>query len=118
MASRAPSAARLGSFCRPLGLLLPPAWAPSAARFADESTTLGLGLFGAALHKNPKSAFVVGLGAGQTAGYLAEIETIEKVEVVELEEDVVEFAELCSDVNANVLHHSKISSPLLTLVER
>ena len=56
----------------------------------DQGTTLGLGLFGAFLHPEPRRAFVVGLGTGQTAGVLGKVDTIESVRVVEFEEKLLE----------------------------
>lgn len=51
----------------------------------DAPTQVWLGLLGAGLPPNPKSAFVIGLGTGSTAGWLAEVASIERVEVAELE---------------------------------
>lgn len=66
-------------------------------------------MIGAALHAEPKRALVIGLGSGQSAGWLAEVPSIEQVDVVELEPAVLEVAALCAPVNFDVLEHPKIN---------
>ena len=75
---------------------------------ADAGTQIMLGLIGAALHPQPRSAIVVGLGTGETAGWLAEVSSIERVDVVELEPSVQEMARRCSAVNHDVLANPKV----------
>ncbi len=75
---------------------------------ADAGTQIMLGLIGAALHPQPRSAFVVGLGTGETAGWLAEVSSIERVDVVELEPSVQEMTRRCSVVNHDVLANPKV----------
>jgi len=75
---------------------------------ADAGTQIMLGLIGAALHPQPRSAFVVGLGTGETAGWLADVSSIERVDVVELEPSVQEMARRCSPVNHDVLANPKV----------
>ena len=75
----------------------------------DAMTTVMLGLTGAMIHPEPKRAFVVGLGAGQTAGWLAEVPTVERVDVVELEPEVERFAEMAKVSNFDVLNHPKVN---------
>ncbi len=65
-------------------------------------------LAGAALHPEPKRALVIGLGSGLSAGWLAEVPGMERVDVVELEPSVNHIAELCKPVNHDVLNHPKI----------
>ena len=65
-------------------------------------------LIGAALHPEPKRALVIGLGSGQSAGWLAEVPSIEQVDVVELEPAVLEVAERCASVSFDVLNHPKV----------
>lgn len=65
-------------------------------------------LIGAALHPEPKRALVIGLGSGQSAGWLAEVPSIEQVDVVELEPAVRHVAALCGPVNFDVLEHPKV----------
>jgi hypothetical protein len=75
---------------------------------ADASTQVMSGLMGAALHPEPRLALVVGLGTGSTAGWLAEVESIERVDVVELEPAILEVAQDCRPVNRDVLAHPKV----------
>jgi predicted membrane-bound spermidine synthase len=75
---------------------------------SDAPTQIMLGLTGALLHPKPQTVFVVGLGTGETAGWLAEIPSAERVDVVELEPAIDEMARRCSAVNFNVLHHPKV----------
>ena len=65
-------------------------------------------LAGAALHPEPKRALVIGLGSGLSAGWLAEVPGMERVDVVELEPSINHIAELCAPVNHDVLNHPKI----------
>lgn len=74
----------------------------------DAGTQIMSGLLGAALHPHPRTALVVGLGTGETAGWLAEVSSIERVDVVEIEPAVVEMADRCAPVNHNVLQHPKV----------
>jgi spermidine synthase len=74
----------------------------------DAPTQIMLGVLGAVLHPEPKTAFVVGLGTGESAGWLAEVETIERVDVAELEPDIAHMAQRCSSLNFNVLSHPKV----------
>jgi spermidine synthase len=74
----------------------------------DASTVVMLGITGGILHPNPKSALVVGLGTGTTAGWLAAIPSVERVDVVELEPAVREVARRCSPANQNALDNPKV----------
>jgi predicted membrane-bound spermidine synthase len=74
----------------------------------DAATQIGPALVGGILHPHPTSALVVGLGTGETAGWLAEIPSIEQVDVVELEPAIDRIAEACADVNRHVLAHPKV----------
>ena len=74
----------------------------------DAPTQVLSGLVGAALHPAPRQALVIGLGTGSSAGWLAEVESIEGVDVVELEEATLEVAKQCAAVNHDVLQHPKI----------
>jgi len=92
---------------------------------ADAGTQMMLGLIGGALHPRPQSAFVVGLGTGETAGWLAEVPSVNRVDVVELEPAVREMARRCRAVNRNVLANPKVRlifndarEVLLTTAER
>jgi hypothetical protein len=50
---------------------------------------------------------VIGLGTGSTAGWLAAVPSIERVDVVEIEPAVVEVARACAPVNHDVLESPK-----------
>ena len=74
----------------------------------DAATQIGPALVGGILHPHPTAALVVGLGTGETAGWLAEIPSIERVDVVELEPAIDKIAAVCADVNRHVLEHPKV----------
>jgi len=59
---------------------------------SDSGTQVMLGIVGAMQHPAPKSAFVIGLGTGTSAGWLADVPGMERVDVVELEPRVVDVA--------------------------
>jgi spermidine synthase/MFS family permease len=75
----------------------------------DAATQVMGGLVGAALHANPRRALVIGLGTGSTAGWLAGVPSIERVDVVELEPAILKVADDCSPVNRDVLKNPKVS---------
>jgi spermidine synthase len=66
-------------------------------------------LVSAILHPEPKEALVVGLGTGSSAGWLADITSMQKVDVVELEPIITKVAELCAPVNRNVMKNDKVN---------
>jgi hypothetical protein len=74
----------------------------------DASTQVMSGLLGAMLHPDPKSALVIGLGTGSTAGWLGAVPSIERVDVAEIEPAIVEVARRCAPVNQNVLENPKV----------
>lgn len=74
----------------------------------DAATQIGVAALGAVLHKDPKSALVIGLGTGESAGWFAEMRGVEHVDVVELEPAIDEVASRCSELNWNVLHHPRV----------
>jgi spermidine synthase len=73
----------------------------------DGGTQAFVGLLPAALHGHVKTAFVVGLGTGMTAGLLAKAPGIERVDVAELEPSVLEVARRAALVNGDVLRNPK-----------
>lgn len=75
----------------------------------DAPTQVMGGVLGALLHPDPRSAFVVGLGTGSTAGWLAAIPAIERVDVAELEPAILDVARACTPVNEGVLDNPKVS---------
>ena len=75
---------------------------------ADAPTQVMSGLVGAILHPNPRRALVIGLGTGSTAGWLAKVPTMERVDVVELEPAITHVARVCAKVNQDVLANPKV----------
>jgi spermidine synthase len=74
----------------------------------DAATQIFLGLLGAFLHPHPEKAMVVGLGTGSSAGWIAQVPTVERVDVVELEPAVVQVARFCAPVNQRAVENPKI----------
>ncbi|MEI9950134.1 MAG: fused MFS/spermidine synthase [Pseudomonadota bacterium] len=74
----------------------------------DKGTQAFLGLLPAALHGHAKTAFVVGLGTGMSAGLLGRVPGIERVDVAELERSVLEVARRAALVNGDVLANPKV----------
>ena len=70
---------------------------------ADAGTQVMLGLLGAARQPKPVRSLVIGLGTGSSAGWLAAIPTMERVDVVELEPVVLDVAKASRPVNRDVL---------------
>src|SRR5688572_33279833 len=65
----------------------------------DAGTQVMAGMIAALLHPAPRSAMVVGLGTGTTAGWLASIPSVRNVDVVELEPVVAGVAARYEAVN-------------------
>jgi spermidine synthase len=74
----------------------------------DAATQVMLGLLGTALHPNPRRVLVIGLGTGETAGWLAQIPSVERVDVYELEPALLRVAEACAAANHNALKNPKV----------
>ena len=74
---------------------------------ADAGTQVLGGLIGAALHGDVRRACVIGLGTGCTAGWLAKLPEIERVEAMELEPAVLHVAQICALANQHVLDNPK-----------
>jgi spermidine synthase len=74
----------------------------------DKGTQAFLGLLPAALHGHAKTAFVVGLGTGMSAGLLGRVPGIDRVEVAELEPSVLEVARRGALANGDVLGNPKV----------
>jgi spermidine synthase len=75
---------------------------------ADAPTQVMGGLVGAILHPDVKRALVIGMGTGSTAGWLAAVPSLERVDVLELEPAVLHMVEVCAPVNQNVLANPKV----------
>lgn len=74
----------------------------------DAPTQVMGGLLGALLHPAPRTAFVIGLGTGTTAGWLASVPSIHRTDVVELEPVIAEVARACAPVNRGVLDDPRV----------
>jgi spermidine synthase len=74
----------------------------------DAGTQVMGGLLGALLHPDPRSAMVIGLGSGSTAGWLASVPSVERVDAVELEPAMLEIARRCAPINAGALDDPKL----------
>jgi spermidine synthase len=77
--------------------------------WADRGTQTLLGIVPAMLHGKAQRAFVVGLGTGMSAGWLAQLPTMQHVDVAEIEPAVVEVARAAHESNAAVLDNPKVS---------
>lgn len=73
----------------------------------DAGTQVMSGILSVLLHPNPKTAMVIGLGTGTTSGWIADVPTIERVDVVELEPVVVDLAVYYGPVNRNAMSNPK-----------
>jgi spermidine synthase len=78
----------------------------------DAATQMMGGIVGALIHPSPKRALVIGLGTGETAGWLADAPGVERVDVIELEESILEVARRCAGANRDVLANQKVSIQL------
>ena len=75
----------------------------------DAGTQVMSGLLAALAHPRPQRAAVIGLGTGSTAGWLAAVPSIERVDVIELEPVITKFAAQCAPVNHNALNNPKLN---------
>lgn len=76
--------------------------------FRDTGTQVMGGLIGAALHPQVKRALVIGLGTGTTAGWLARVPSIERVDVAEIEPAIFEVARAMSPGNQDPLNNPRV----------
>ena len=74
----------------------------------DAGTQIMAGMLAALLHPRPQTAMVVGLGTGTTAGWLADVPSMRRVDVVELEPAVIDMARAYADVNRNALANPRV----------
>lgn len=74
----------------------------------DAATQVMLGLIGGILHPNPQRSAVIGLGVGSTAGWLGSIPSMQRVDVAEIEPNILRIAKDCTAVNQNVLENPKV----------
>jgi spermidine synthase len=82
------------------------------AAIGDAGMQVMAGLIPAALHGEPKTAMVVGLGTGSTAGWLAGVPSIQRVDVAEMEPVVLDVARACEQVNNDAMTHPKVRTTI------
>ncbi len=75
----------------------------------DATTQIMGGLLGTLVHGDVKRALVIGLGTGCTAGWIAAVPAVERVDVVEIEPAILHVARELSAVNAHVLDNAKVA---------
>ena len=75
---------------------------------ADAGTQVMFGLVAAIGLPRPRRALVVGLGSGSTAGWLAAMPALERVDVVELEPLMLDVARASDAVNHDAMANAKI----------
>lgn len=74
----------------------------------DAGTQVMGGMLPALLHPRPRTACVIGLGTGTTAGWLSTVPAMERVDVFEIEPVVVEMASIYAPVNRDVLRRPNV----------
>ncbi|HEX9161187.1 MAG TPA: fused MFS/spermidine synthase [Thermoanaerobaculia bacterium] len=74
----------------------------------DAGTQVMAGMIGAIVHPNARRSLVIGLGTGSTAGWLATVPSMERVDVVELEPSVLRVARDNAGVNHDALRNPKV----------
>lgn len=79
-----------------------------ASSLADMNTQVLVGVLPALAHPKPSRVFVVGFGSGVTAKAIADIQGVERVDVVEIEREVVRASSFFEAVNGNVLSDSRV----------
>ncbi len=77
---------------------------------SDGGTQVMLGITGAILHPNPQTACVVGLGTGTTAGWLADVPSMKRVDVLELEAEIRKVAEFFDPVSRQAMKHPRVNN--------
>ncbi len=79
----------------------------------DAATQVMFPLVGACLHGNPKTAYVIGLGSGSSAGWLADFPGMSRVDVAEIEPAILEVARDAHALNRGVLDNPKVHLELV-----
>ncbi|MDP9191131.1 MAG: fused MFS/spermidine synthase [Acidobacteriota bacterium] len=74
----------------------------------DAGTQVMAGMIAALLHPQPRTAMIVGLGTGTTAGWLGAVPSMQRVDVVELEPAVIRMARQYAAVNRNALDNPRV----------
>ena len=76
--------------------------------YGDAGTQVGLGLIGPLLHPSLEDGLVIGLGTGESAGWMADCDGIQSVDVIELEPAIAEVAVRCGAMNRNALENPRV----------
>lgn len=74
----------------------------------DASTMIMIGGLPSVFHDEPKRVLVIGLGLGATAGFLASLPSVERVDVIELEPAVLRAARDVTPANFDVMRNPKV----------
>jgi hypothetical protein len=74
----------------------------------DAPTQVMSGILGALLRPGAHRSLVVGLGTGSTAGWLAAVPGMERVDVVELEPAILDVARMCGPVNHDAMDNPRV----------
>jgi spermidine synthase len=74
----------------------------------DAATQVMGGLLGAAFVPRVNNAMVIGLGTGSTAGWLARLPEVQRVDVAEIEPAMAQVAKRCASVNQAALDNPKL----------
>jgi len=74
----------------------------------DAATQIMFPMIGAMLHPDPRECLVIGLGTGESAGWLAALPMTQRVDVAEIEPAIARVARECAPLNHNVLEHPKV----------
>ncbi|HYK05506.1 MAG TPA: fused MFS/spermidine synthase [Thermoanaerobaculia bacterium] len=76
---------------------------------SDAGTQVMAGLVAGAFHGSPSRALVVGLGTGSSAGWLGAVDSMKRVDVVELEPVVLDVARVLAPFNHDAMRDPKIA---------
>jgi predicted membrane-bound spermidine synthase len=77
----------------------------------DAPTQVASGLLGSLLRPGAQRSLVIGLGTGSTAGWLAAVPSMQRVDVVELEPAILDVARMCAAVN-----HDAMNNPIVSVL--
>ena len=72
--------------------------------FADRATMVMATVLPAILHGSPKRVYVIGLGLGMSAGWVAKVPGVERVDVAELEPAIIDVARDSKAANFDVVN--------------
>jgi spermidine synthase len=75
---------------------------------SDAPTQVMGPLLGALLRPGLETSFVVGLGTGSSAGWLATVPGMRRTDVAELEPAILDVARLCAPVNRSVMDNPRV----------